>query len=259
MKNLITKLIITLVATMLSLSVFAQTSDTDQTGTDCLALGSRVKYEVKLNGGMVNGRYQFNRYDWFIKSVEPTGEKDADASCFTVTPSPTANILELTWNKVGVYKIILNEKAPTGTCKARVNVIQVQVIKNIDKNTFNIELSNAEFCAEDLSTQTLKINLVAGTNQDIAYPVVLRYTIDGIPGESEEWFTASEVQKDLTEDLTKDETQIAPRFIPKGIGNEIIKLRVISMKDKYGANVTGAEFTTITIHRHPVQSVIKHD
>lgn len=259
MKNLITKLIITLVVTMLSLSVFGQTSDADQTGADCLARGSKVKYEVKLNGDMVNGRYQFNRYDWFIKSVDLSGEKDADPSCFTVYPSPTANILELKWEKVGVYKIILNEKAPTGTCKARVNVMQVEVIDNSAKNTFEIELSNNDFCADDLSSQTLKVNLIAGTNQDIAYPVILRYIIDGIPGISEEWFSASEVQKDLTEDLTKDETQVAPRVIKKGLGNEIITLHVVSMKDKYDADVIGPAKTKITVHRHPTQSVIKHD
>ena len=72
MKNLITKLIITLVAIMFSLSVFSQTSEADQTGVDCIAKGSQIKYEVIRRGS--------NTYKWIINTDK---DVEADLSCYT--------------------------------------------------------------------------------------------------------------------------------------------------------------------------------
>jgi hypothetical protein len=259
MKNLITKLIITLVAIMFSLSVFGQTSDADQTGADCLAKGSQVKYEVKLKRVKVGFGYANNKYKWVIESENAGVVTIADASCYDiVSPADPSYKIELLWKKVGVYNITLVEKTSSGTCKGRLNLMKVEVIDNVNKNTFDVKLLNKEFCADDLYSQTLLVKLIAGKNQDVAYPIVLKYTIDGVVGVKEATFNKSEIQVDLSSDLTLSKT----RIISKGLDDEIITFKVISIKDKYGAdvaNVAGSPNTVITIHRHPTQSEIKHD
>ncbi|MGB5990328.1 MAG: hypothetical protein WBG43_11395 [Marinifilaceae bacterium] len=243
MKNLITKLIITLFAIMFSLGAFSQTSEADQTGVDCISKGSQIKYAVIKRGT--------NAYKWIVNT-----DKDvpAPASCYTiVSGSLTSNKIEIIWNTIGDYHLTLLEKALIGTCKGRSNIMKVEVVDN--RNAFKVIPLNKEFCADELYNQTLFVKLIKSPGQVIAYPIILKYTIDGIIGTKEVTFHVPILHVDLTRDLTLSST----RAITKGVGDEIITFTVVSIKDKYGADLSGSAVTEIIVHKQPAQSIIKHD
>lgn len=247
MKNLTIKAIMILMITMLSFGAFSQTDVDPQNSNYSLAKGSTVKYVVTNNGVGYT-------YVWTIKKGAGYASDAVLGTDYTIKSGAlNTNAVEITWLTSTDYKMILTETY-SGSCAGGVNEMLVKVIDNSEKDKYGIALSNLDFCASDLATQTLSVNIAAVAAQIIAYPITVKYTIDGKIGEQTGTIASPSVTLDLNLDLRT-------RTITPGIGDVTVNFAVTSIVDKYGAAVanTGGTSKAITIHRNPDTNPILHD